>query len=86
MDQIEHPIQSALRAEIRAQGLTQVRVAQLAGWAQPNVSGWLAGRRSMPLAVAERLAVALGVRVQPPTQRERARLMRERRRGVSLGG
>lgn len=68
---------TALRAAARralADGLTQGELAEAAGMTQPQLSAWLAGRKTITLDTAARLLAALGLRADlvpdhspPPT-------------------
>jgi transcriptional regulator with XRE-family HTH domain len=56
-------IGTAIRLRRRALGMTQARLARMAGLDQPAVSRLESGSRLPPLPVLERVANALGLRV-----------------------
>lgn len=47
-----------------ADGLTQGELAAAAGMTQPQLSAWLAGRKTVTLDTAARLVAALGLRAE----------------------
>ncbi|MBD2891488.1 hypothetical protein amrb99_03940 [Actinomadura sp. RB99] len=63
-------IGAAIRLRRRALGITQARLARMAGLDQPAVSRLESGSRLPPLPVLERVANALGLRLiiglEPP--------------------
>jgi len=59
-------LSQAIRDEIAERGITITAAAELGGWNRPSLSHWMAGRRPMPLRVAERLARQLGIEIHRP--------------------
>lgn len=71
-------ILTQLRAAVRAAmatGIRQTAMAEAIGWRQGNLSAFLAGRRGISIAQADRLAAAAGatITVEPINARRSAK-------------
>jgi transcriptional regulator with XRE-family HTH domain len=58
-----HPINTALRDAIASRRISAYRLAKAAAVDARNIRRWLLGEQDLSLASADRLAVALGLRV-----------------------
>lgn len=57
-------LRAAVRAAMRPTGeWTQLALAERSGVPQPNISDWLAGKTTITLETADRLASAMGIQV-----------------------
>ena len=63
-------MEALLRKAVNASGMTQHRVAKMAGLAQPQMSFFMYRDRSLSLAAASKLATALGFEL---VQKKRSR-------------
>jgi transcriptional regulator with XRE-family HTH domain len=71
-----HTISSQIRHIIEARGFTPTEVAERAGVDRAGVSRFLAGKRGLTLATADRIAAAFHLRLiedAPPAPRGRPR-------------
>ena len=59
------PISDVLRDAIKRSEMTVYRLAQESGVSQPVISRFVSGERDLRLETADRLALALGLRLGP---------------------
>lgn len=65
MDKSKRTITEALKAAIRASGLSRYRIAKDTGVLQTSLSRFMGGQTSLRLDMADRLAAYLGLRLMP---------------------
>ena len=58
-------MEAKLKKAVNASGMTQREVAEMAGLAQPQMSLFMNGHRSLSLGAASKLATALGYELVP---------------------
>lgn len=68
----QSPVSSSIREAVRSRGLSAYRVGQASGVSPRNVSRFLKGESDLSLASADRICVALGLKVVESTRRTSA--------------